>query len=329
MSTRLDDLDAVLDIHALGMEPLEPYPGTEYRWLLRLACGHEQHVRYTTIRTHGRVPRCTSCPEQEARDLAAKLGWAVVEYIDAKRIRIRHPACGSEKATTLDSLRKQQRLLCDTCLEDEAAQEAERLGWAVVEFIDSQCVRVGHSACGTEKATALDNLRKQQRMPCATCSCAEAAQEAERLGWSLIEYIDSQCVRVGHSACGTEKATALDKLRRVTRLLCEECSRAEAAQEAERLGWEMVEYVDTNRIRVRHSACGTEKTAALSQLRKQQRLRCATCPPPTCPETGCERPVHARGLCKPHYKQTQRAAKKAAAAEEAAARAPHLIGESS
>jgi hypothetical protein len=163
--------------------------------------------------------------------------------------------------------------------------------------------------CGHEHRVPLANITARGTAPlCSTCRAGTAEHAAARLGWEVVEYINSNRVRIRHLACGGERETTLGNLRNAEeRLRCGTCLRREAPEHAARLGWVLVEYINAKRVIVRHPVCGTVKQVTLSQIRSAERLLCATCRVTVCLEDGCDRTVSSFGRCDKHYRRQRKA----------------------
>ncbi|MFB7467079.1 hypothetical protein ACFCZ1_26890 [Streptomyces sp. NPDC056224] len=88
-SAPLDPQDCATEMRSHGFEPLEPYPGSDKRWLCRCPNGHDVHLRLTGVRTGKGCRMCAT----HGIDLAAPSKVYVITHHPWNAIKIGIGAC--------------------------------------------------------------------------------------------------------------------------------------------------------------------------------------------------------------------------------------------
>lgn len=138
-SAPLDPAVCVAEMRAAGFEPLEPYPGSDKRWLCRCPGGHEVHLRLTGVRTGKGCRMCATY----GIDLAGPAKVYVITHREWKAVKVGIGACTGYTS----------RLL-----------QHKRRGW---ELYHARDFPTGAAAYDVEQAV-LDRLRGEKLCPFLT-----------------------------------------------------------------------------------------------------------------------------------------------------------------
>ncbi|MEX0172139.1 hypothetical protein [Streptomyces sp. LMG1-1-1.1] len=88
-SAPLDPEVCAAEMRAAGFEPLEPYPGSDKRWLCRCSSGHEVHLRLTGVRTGKGCRMCAT----HGIDLAGAAKLYVITHREWGAVKVGIGAC--------------------------------------------------------------------------------------------------------------------------------------------------------------------------------------------------------------------------------------------
>lgn len=138
-SAPLDPVACAAEMRAAGFEPLEPYPGSDKRWLCRCPAGHEVHLRLTGVRTGKGCRMCAT----HGIDLAGPAKLYVITHREWDAIKVGIGACTGYTS----------RLL-----------QHERQGWELYQAAD---YTTGAAAYDVEQAV-LERLRGAELCPFLT-----------------------------------------------------------------------------------------------------------------------------------------------------------------
>lgn len=308
--------EAEATLRAAGAEPKVPYPGRKnLPWKsVHVACGREISPRLSNLRGDRGV--CRHCAGDE-RGVARKrrhaeaavaemraAGWEPISPYPgaASRWLARHVACGVERETTLNTVRRPGKYGCKPCWREleghriwssESAHDfMKSVGLTPLEPWpggSSRAWRARHDACGREVTPRLGNLAAGQG------SCNHCGQESARRKLMLDERVAREMMlRAGlqpispfpgvdqpwlciHSACGAETSPSYTNIKRgqggcapcgdraVSRLL--RMPEEQARELMRRRGLEPLEpYVNSSTPWLCRHTCGKEVRPRLSNV---------------------------------------------------------------
>ncbi len=261
---RVDPDEAVANIRAAGLEPLEPYPGKiTARWRCRcLACGDEFATRLNNVRHSG--GGCGRCGLKrggrkrriKSDEITEQMRAAGLEPLEpypglvSSPWRCRCLTCGDECAPRLSAVRR--GVGCRSCArkavadklrtpKDEANVAMVARGYTPLEpypGTTSKRWRCRCVTCGREDTLTLSSVRSGKR--CAWCAGlrTDPAKAAEKMRAAGVEPLEPypglanspwrcRCLK-----CGAEVRSSLTNARTGARGLCRRCGieRRRAAQ---------------------------------------------------------------------------------------------------
>ncbi|MFD8643358.1 hypothetical protein ACFV14_24045 [Streptomyces zaomyceticus] len=165
-SAPLDPTACAAEMRAAGFEPLEPYPGSDKRWLCRCPAGHEVHLRLTGVRTGKGCRMCAT----HGIDLAGPAKLYVITHREWNAVKVGIGACTGYTS----------RLL-----------QHKRQGW---ELYRARDFTTGAAAYDVEQAV-LDRLRGDKLCPFLTMdvmpngwseTCSSDRVTADEV-WAMVE----------------------------------------------------------------------------------------------------------------------------------------------
>jgi hypothetical protein len=196
---RLDPQVAAEEMRAVGFEPLEPYPGTEFKWECRHSCGAVVRVRHhNTTRTN--LGYCVECKKISASRIAALLETKELEPLDPSQLNggatglidCVHLPCGETTRVDWAHLKDRSDTRvgsggCATCAKAKSgrAQWTSRVDWEKAAE-KGQMTLLGETGpskvpvlcrcnrCGHSKPTWYNTLRKGGG--CGPCNLSAAKQ---------------------------------------------------------------------------------------------------------------------------------------------------------
>lgn len=158
----IDPVEATELMRSMGLEPLEPYPGTLKKWrCTHVRCGREVSPRYNDVQQgHSGCDYCTGryVDPEEAITSMRELGWEALEPYPGNtkaKWRLRHVECGMESLKTYKNVRsgygcwhcRRNCPLSCPCRRQSGA-EPLRSRWASTSY-RGELVREGRSSFGS------------------------------------------------------------------------------------------------------------------------------------------------------------------------------------